>query len=167
MYSRNIANLMMAGRNISATHVAFTSARVMATCAVIGQAVGTASAHCVEGGILPRYLARNKQQVARLRQTLLRDDQTIKGLRNKDPRDLARQAAVSASAEAGSAKAALVIDGLLRDIPDKKGDPMEVHHWAAPIPDGQPAWIELRWQKPVRLRQIRITFDSDSSDSSR
>jgi hypothetical protein len=40
LYSRNIGNLMMAGRNISASYVAFTSARVMATCAVIGQAVG-------------------------------------------------------------------------------------------------------------------------------
>src|SRR6185436_15823248 len=78
LYSRNIGNLMMAGRNISATHVAFTSARVMATCAVIGQAVGTASAQCVEGGMLPRDLARNKQHVTRLQQTLLRDDQTIK-----------------------------------------------------------------------------------------
>ncbi|MFO0955890.1 MAG: FAD-dependent oxidoreductase [Isosphaeraceae bacterium] len=37
-------NLMMAGRNIAATHVAFTSTRVMATCAVIGQAAGTAAA---------------------------------------------------------------------------------------------------------------------------
>ena len=39
------SNLMMAGRNISASYVAFTSARVMATCAVEGQAVGTAAAH--------------------------------------------------------------------------------------------------------------------------
>ncbi|NWF83803.1 MAG: FAD-dependent oxidoreductase, partial [Bryobacteraceae bacterium] len=36
LYSRNVSNLMMAGRNISATHAAFTSTRVMATCAVIG-----------------------------------------------------------------------------------------------------------------------------------
>src|SRR5262249_2982688 len=47
LYSRNISNLFMAGRNISASYVAFTSARVMATCAVEGQAVGTAAAHCV------------------------------------------------------------------------------------------------------------------------
>ncbi|MBC8164545.1 MAG: FAD-dependent oxidoreductase, partial [Bryobacteraceae bacterium] len=43
LYSRNVSNLMMAGRNISATHAAFTSARVMATCATIGQAVGSAA----------------------------------------------------------------------------------------------------------------------------
>jgi hypothetical protein len=33
LYSRNVPNLMMAGRNISASHAAFTSTRVMATCA--------------------------------------------------------------------------------------------------------------------------------------
>src|SRR5207249_6696894 len=47
LYSKNIGNLMMAGRNISASHVAFTSTRVMATCAVVGQAAGTAAAQCV------------------------------------------------------------------------------------------------------------------------
>src|ERR1039458_229472 len=36
LYSRNISNLLMGGRNISASYVAFTSARVMATCAVEG-----------------------------------------------------------------------------------------------------------------------------------
>jgi len=38
LHSRNVANLFFAGRNISATHVAFASTRVMATCAVMGQA---------------------------------------------------------------------------------------------------------------------------------
>src|ERR1051326_8941273 len=78
LYSRNIANLMMAGRNISASYVAFTSARVMATCAVEGQAVGTAAAQCVNEGLVPRELARDPHCIARLQETLLRDDQTIK-----------------------------------------------------------------------------------------
>ena len=38
-HSRNIANLFFAGRNISATHIAFASTRVMATCAVAGHTV--------------------------------------------------------------------------------------------------------------------------------
>ena len=94
------------------------------------------------------------------RQSLLRDDQTIKGLTNQDPLDLARQAAVTASAESGAARAALVLDGHLRDIPDKKGDPAEVHHWAAPVGPGRPAWVELRWDRPQRVREVQITFDS-------
>jgi len=160
LYSRNIPNLMMAGRNISASYVAFTSARVMATCAVIGQAVGTAAAQCVEAGILPRDLAKDAKRVDTLQQTLLRDDQTIRNLRNQDARDLARQASVTASAEKDNAKAALVLDGFTRNIPDKRGDPAEVHEWAAPVSVGSPAWIELQWTQPRRIGQVQITFDS-------
>jgi hypothetical protein len=154
LYSRNIANLFMAGRNISASYVAFTSARVMATCAVEGQAVGTAAAQCVAAGLTPRQLARDAKHVARLQETLLRDDQSIKGKRNQDPADLARRATVTASAE--PAKAPLVLDGITRDIPDRRGNPVEVHQWAAPTP----AWIELRWDRPQRIRKIQIIFDS-------
>jgi hypothetical protein len=160
LYSRNISNLLMAGRNISASYVAFTSARVMATCAVEGQAIGTAAAQCLEARLLPRELARDARQIARLRQTLLRADQTIKGLPNQDPLDLARSARVTASAESGAAKAALLLDGHVRDIPDKRGDPAEVHHWAAPVGEGRPAWVELRWDRPRRVREVQITFDS-------
>jgi hypothetical protein len=152
LYSRNIANLFMAGRNISASYVAFTSARVMATCAVEGQAIGTAAAQCIESRVMPRELARDAGQVTRLQQTLLRDDQTIKGRRNEDPLDLARGAEVTASAGTGS----LVLDGFTRDVPDRRGDPAEVHKWSAPLP----AWIELRWAKPRRIRSVQITFDS-------
>lgn len=154
LYSRNIANLFMAGRNISASYVAFTSSRVMATCAVEGQAVGTAAAQCVEAGLTPRQLARDTKQLARLQETLLRDDQSIKGKRNQDPADLARRATVTASAEPD--KAPLVLDGVTRDIPDRRGNPVEVHQWAAPTP----AWIELRWDRPQRIREVQITFDS-------
>jgi hypothetical protein len=160
LYSRNIANLMMAGRNISASYVAFTSARVMATCAVIGQAAGTTAAHCVEAGILPRDLVKDAKRVETLQQTLLRDDQTIKNLRNQDSKDVARLANVTASAEKDNAKAALVIDGYTRDIPDKRGDPAEVHQWAAPVSEGKPAWIDLKWTRPQRIGQVQITFDT-------
>jgi hypothetical protein len=150
---------MMAGRNISATHAAFTSTRVMATCAVIGQAVGTAAAMCSERGITPRQLAQDARLVSRLQQTLLRQDQTIKRLNNADPQDLARTARITASGENGPAKAALVTDGFLRDIPDKKGQLVECHHWSGPMTaDG--AWLELAWDKLQRISRVQITFDS-------
>jgi hypothetical protein len=152
LYSRNISNLLMAGRNISASYVAFTSARVMATCAVEGQAIGTAAARCMETRTTPRQLASDARQLAKLRQALLRDDQTVKGLTNEDPLDVARSASVTASA----GKAALVLDGHVRDIPDTRGDAAEVHQWAAPAP----AWVELRWEKPQRIREVQITFDT-------
>ena len=46
MYSANIKNLFFAGRNISATPATLSATRVMATCALIGQAVGNAAALC-------------------------------------------------------------------------------------------------------------------------
>ena len=127
----------LAGRNISASHVAFTSTRVMGTCSAVGQAAGTAAALCKRYGTLPRQLAGHGQRLGELQQTLLRDDATIRGRRNEDPADLARRARVTASAERDEAKAEFLLDGFTRDIPKK-----QMHHWAARMsPEG--AWIEL------------------------
>ncbi|MER5498736.1 FAD-dependent oxidoreductase [Streptomyces sp. NPDC002561] len=93
LYSRNVRNLLLAGRNISATHVAFGTTRVMATCAAIGEAAGTGAALCVRDGVTPRELAADR----RLQQILLRQDASLVGVRNTDPDDLARAARVSAS----------------------------------------------------------------------
>ena len=98
LYSRNIRNLMFAGRNISASHVAFGSTRLMATGAVMGQAVGTAAAICKRFNTVPRSIRYN--HIRQLQQTLLRDDAYIPGIRNTDPRDLARIAHASASSAA-------------------------------------------------------------------
>ncbi len=148
LYSKNVSNLMMAGRNISASHVAFTSTRVMGTCAVAGQAAGTAAALCVRHGVTPRELC--KDRIEELRQTLLRDDQGIHDVANQDPADLARTARVTASA----GDAAVVLNGFTRDIPNGA-----VNQWKTRLtPDG--AWLELRWDKPLTLRQVQIAFDS-------
>ena len=72
LYSKNIDNLMFAGRNISASHVAFSSTRVMGTIGVIGQAVGTAAAIAVKNGLLPRQAA--KEKISEIQNTLLEDD---------------------------------------------------------------------------------------------
>lgn len=54
LYSENIENLMFAGRNISVTHVALSSTRVMATCSLLGQAMGTGAALALKYGCAPR-----------------------------------------------------------------------------------------------------------------
>ncbi|MGC1272259.1 MAG: FAD-dependent oxidoreductase [Planctomycetaceae bacterium] len=53
-YSRNIPNLFMAGRNISVTHEALGTTRVMKTCGMMGEVVGKAASLCVEHDCLPR-----------------------------------------------------------------------------------------------------------------
>ncbi|MBA4866086.1 FAD-dependent oxidoreductase [Streptomyces sp. PSKA54] len=95
LYSRNVRNLLFAGRNISATHIAFGSTRVMATCATIGEAAGTGAALCAAQGVSPRELADRRLPL--LQQTLLRQDASLMGVRNTDPDDLARAARVTAS----------------------------------------------------------------------
>jgi len=56
MYSRNIKNLFLGGRLMSASHVAFGSTRVMATCAHNGQAIAMAAKLCKENNLLPADL---------------------------------------------------------------------------------------------------------------
>lgn len=72
LYSRNIENLMFAGRNISVTHAAMSSSRVMATCALLGQAMGTAAVVAVENGVSPRGVY--EKHIDTLRQLLMDDD---------------------------------------------------------------------------------------------
>ncbi len=58
LYSKNIENLMFAGRNISVTHVALSSTRVMGTCALLGQAAGCAAAIAIREKTSPRQVAQ-------------------------------------------------------------------------------------------------------------
>lgn len=53
-YSRNIENLFMAGRNISVTHVALGTTRVMRTTGMIGEVVGMAASICIKKQTIPR-----------------------------------------------------------------------------------------------------------------
>ncbi|MBN8729972.1 MAG: FAD-dependent oxidoreductase [Acidobacteria bacterium] len=154
LYSKNVSNLMMAGRNISASHVAFTSSRVMATCAVEGQAVGLAAAMCAKHGLTPRALANDSARVKQLQQMLLRDDQTITGITNQDPADVARRAQVTASSEQDAAPARNLLDGQVRDIPNGAR-----HQWAAKMQPGG-VWVDYTWDSPQSLSQLQVTFDS-------
>ena len=81
LYSKNVANLMFAGRNLSATHIAFASARVMGTCGVMGQAVGTAAALMTKYGVDARELCA--AHIEELQDILMEDDCFIPSKRRK------------------------------------------------------------------------------------
>jgi hypothetical protein len=95
LYSQNVNNLLLAGRNISASHVAFGTTRVMATCAVTGEAAGVGAALAARHGITPRELVNS--HVSELHGTLLRHDASVLGVEWNDVRDLALTASASAS----------------------------------------------------------------------
>ena len=54
LYSKNVDNLFMAGRNISVTHVALGTIRVMRTGGMMGEVLGMAASVCKKNGCLPR-----------------------------------------------------------------------------------------------------------------
>ena len=58
LYSRNVDNLFMAGRNISVTHVALGTTRVMRTTGMMGEVVGMAATLCKKHQVLPRMIYR-------------------------------------------------------------------------------------------------------------
>jgi hypothetical protein len=153
LYSRNIHNMLMAGRNISATHLAFASTRVMATCAVMGQAAGVAAAHCVAAERLPRDL--DSRDIHAIQQALLKDDCYLIGLRNEDPVDLARTARITASSAAADCPATNVIDGVSRRT--EAGS----HMWASNPALAMPQWIEVHFPQTAQLEQVRLTFDTE------
>lgn len=163
--SRNIPNLMFAGRNISATHVAFASTRVMATCAIIGQAVGIAAAHAIGQGLEPADLCGNPAAISRIQQKILREDGYLIGIGNKDDADLARAATISASSELPDAPATNVVSGYTRSVHGKDGAPPDrvvpgTHRWISDPAEGVPAWLQLEWPEPVVFSEIRIVFDT-------
>lgn len=101
-YSRNIANLLLGGRLISATHLAHSSSRVMRTGAAIGQAVGMAAALCCDYNSTPREIYQAR--LSELQQKLLRADAAIlakplEQMPHDLPVDLALNARVTATSE--------------------------------------------------------------------
>ncbi len=153
LYSRNIKNLMFAGRNHSVTHVAFGSTRVMGTCAAMGQAAGAGAALCVKNQCLPRELYR--ESINTLQQQLLKDDAYIVGGVNADSYDLARTAAVRASSQMNSStSAANVVNGITRSVYQQS------NKWISDKKVNLPQWIDLKFKESSRISEVHLTFDS-------
>ncbi len=133
----SVSNLFFAGRNISATHLAFASTRVMATCAAVGQGVGTAAAVALRAGVEPADLAGRPDLVAELQQRLLRDDAYLIGVARADPADLAPAARASASSSQPEAGPEQVLSPQTRSThgaPTKSG---------GDVPAGENLWHEV------------------------
>jgi len=167
--AREFENLLFAGRNISATHVAFASTRVMATCGVIGQGVGTAAAVALHAKVAPAELPARPDLMQAVQQQLLRDDCYIIGVENLDEQDLVRRAErCSASSAQAGAEANQVRSGQTRSVhgsgggisaPPPRARP-GCHRWMSEPAAGLPAWIEVRWARPVEVGTVVLVFDT-------
>lgn len=153
-YSDNVSNLMMAGRDISSTKVAYGTIRVMGTCAVGGQAVGTAAALAIKYGCKPREVA---QHITELQQTLLKDDCFILGFSNEDEKDIARQAEVTAGSFLAGCEPKNVINGVSRSWEENS------NMWQSSSLEEKDATLCIRLKGERELHQLRITFDSNLS----
>ena len=151
-YSRNVPNLFFAGRDISATRWAFSSARIIGTCAVGGQAVGAAAALCGKYNVMPRELAPHIPEVQQL---LLKHDAFIPGLVNEDKDDLARTAVFTASSFVPGGEPGKVADGISRKLGD------DWHAWISNglSPSGEK--LVMTFPRPERVSEVRLTFESN------
>ena len=140
LYSRNIENLLFAGRNISVTHTALSSTRVMATCAVLGQAVGTAAALAVRDGVAPREVP-----VAELQRALTEDDCYLPWHAREIP-SLTKHAALTSSAED--------IENLRNGIDRPVGERDNGVYFHAD------EYATYTFKRPESITQLRFVFDS-------
>ena len=147
LYSENIENLFFAGRNVSMTHAAMSSARVMATCAVMGEAVGTAANIAREYGLTPDGVYREK---IKLLQTRLTDNGCFLPLIRRDMTS-ARAAELSA-------------DGNVKNLENLRSGADRNNHTYGSEDEGAfiAAGTTVKYEFEAKtVENIHIAFDSD------
>lgn len=144
LYSKNVSNLLFAGRNISMTHAAMSSIRVMATCGILGQAAGTAAAVAVghDCSLHDVYLKHTEE----LRGRLMDNDCFIPYYK-RNISELCKNTAVIG----GSAK--------MKDGEDRPNRIYASKDCGASVENGKS--IEYRFSAPEKINAIHIVFDSD------
>ena len=144
LYSRNIDNLFFAGRNISVTHAALSSTRVMATCSLLGQAVGTAAAIAVREGLSPREVY--EKRICELKQSLMEDDCYLPW-NVRQVSELTQKSRLTAS----TGDPEPLRNGIDRPIGSTDNG------WSGPTG----SWIQYSFDGTKRLSEARLVFDSD------
>lgn len=163
--SRDVKNLLFAGRNLSATHVAFASTRVMATCAVAGEGAGIAAAVAVQTGMVPGDLAGDRNAVAEIRRRIADQDGYLIGANADAPGNLLRSARLTSSSAQPGGEADNVMSAQNRCVRGERGVAPErqtdgFHRWMSDPAAGFPAWLEARWDTEVSVSGMRIVFDT-------
>ncbi|GAH38390.1 unnamed protein product, partial [marine sediment metagenome] len=142
LYSKNVANLMFAGRDASCTHAAMSSTRVMGTGCSMGQAAGTAAALAVHKGLTPAQVGSH---IHELQQTLLADDCYLPDVAQELPA-LTMEARLMASH--GGLEP--VRDGINRPVDDN------AHCWNCRVGEG----LAYLFDAPRRVENLTLILDS-------
>jgi hypothetical protein len=145
LYSKNVDNLAFAGRNISVTHVALSSTRVMGTCALLGQALGTAVAIAIKNGISMREVATNHYK--EVQQALLYDGVFLPHVK-RIPSTLTTQASVNLT----PCDRELLFNGVER--------PRSAEEYNGITLDTNTPLI-FKFDEPKKISSLRLRFDPD------
>ena len=149
LFSRNIDNLFFAGRNVSMTHAAMSSARVMETCALLGQAVGCAAHLCKTYRLCPDALYPT--HIEELQEILKNDGCFLPKQRRK----------LSPATLAATLSSVEPIENLelLRSGADRSHPCYETDEEGCYIPLSSPVTYTL--ESPQKVISVRLSFDSD------
>lgn len=144
LYSVNVPNLLFAGRNISATHIAFSSTRVMGTIGIMGQAAGTAVAVALKYGMSMRQVA--KEKIQEVQTNLMEDDCFLPHFKRK-PSSFSQKAELSC----GYGDCSLLHNGV-----DRKIWGQDNGYWGRM---NQP--ITYTFPQATKVSAFRLVLDSD------
>ncbi len=148
LYSVNVPNLWMAGRDASCTHIGLSSTRVMGTCSLMGQAVGTAAAYAVRRDISPAESAR-ADAIDAVQQKLLSQDCYLPRFRRRfgETTRTGRLTATQGSPEP-------LRDGVNRPVQGKE------HSWSGEAGGS----VEYRWDAARPITSVSLAFDSNLNE---
>lgn len=146
----DVDNLFLAGRIISASHVAFASCRVMATTAAGGEAVGTAAALCINRGYTPvRLMEKDTMKI--LQRELIKNGAYLPQSEIQYEDDLLKEADIEVSSELQLSE--IPFDGPWKDLRQSAAQMLPVSRGEMPE-----IRVRIRAEKAVsQIVELRIS----------
>ena len=149
---KGFTNLFVGGRCIGASKLAMSSTRVMGTCAIGGQAIGTAAA------MLCQENARDIRDIPikRLQQKILQDDCYLPCLYNEDESDQVKNAVITATSEADGYPASNLVSGVTREIDGY------TNAWhSQPMKANECEQLNIAFKSTTEVHSVQLVFDSN------
>jgi hypothetical protein len=152
-YSRNVENLFMAGRNVSVTHEALGTTRVMRTTGMMGEVVGAAASLCKKHGVLPRAVYSDHLDALK---------GMLRGPAPAQPRPKKTQAFLESVGKNVASNARIKTSGA-REV--ERQDPKRLVDGADNVRDNPsrwlskaavPNWVVFAWDAPRTIGAARI-----------
>jgi hypothetical protein len=153
-YSRNVPNLFMAGRDVSVTHEALGTVRVMATGGLMGEVVGRAASLCKKHDCQPRevYTEHLDEFKQLLGEPTKKQELVAAEFADEVGQNIAPEAELATSGEYDPQKYPVAnLNDRLANVYDNTA------RWLSnPGNAEKPAWVELRWDEPQTITAARI-----------